>query len=163
MVDAQMPHISIQFQQMQIHSWTVQSGQCHEQVSSKLYNRHFHLMDLGSGDSVRCWESPPVSNLTQSIGNINEIVLTAHLHYHLFFFQEKTEAQEKGGLSKTTFSKIGHRNPLVKNLLFTLNSEVILPWFRNCFITDMRGAREKQSDAKISAVTAAWIGHSFSC
>ena len=52
MVDTQVPHISIQFQQMQIHLQMGQSGQCHEQVTSKLYNRHFHIMDPGSGDSV---------------------------------------------------------------------------------------------------------------
>lgn len=161
-----MPHIYIQFQQMQIHSQTVQSGQCHEQVSSKLYNRHFHLMDLGSGDSVRCWESPPVSNLTQSIGNINEIMLTAHLHYNLFFFRRKLRHEKKEAWARQHLAKLGVEihvwRILVKNLLFTLNSEIILPWFRNCFITDMRGVREKQSNAKISAVTVAWIGHSFS-
>lgn len=162
-----MPHISIQFQQMQIHSQTVQSGQCHEQVSSKLYNRHFHLMDLGSGDSVRCWESPPVSNLTQSIGNINEIMLTAHLLYNLFFFRRKLRREKKEAWARQYLAKLGVEihvwRILMKNLLFTLNSEIFLPWFRNCFITDMQGVRETQSNAKISAVTAAWIGHSFSC
>lgn len=163
-----MPHRAIQFQKMQTHSQAVQTGNCHEQATSKLYNRHLHLRNPRAGDSVvRGAENPLVSSLSQSTGNINEIMLRTHLHYYVlfffFFFQEKTEAREAEDLSKTAFSKIGCGYLLVKIILFTLNSEITLPWCRNCFLTDTWGMREKQCNAEISAVAAAWIGHSFSC
>lgn len=55
----------------------------------------------------RCWESPLVSSLFQSTGNINEIMLRAHLHYYLFFFRKKLRHKEQKTWIRQHLAKLG--------------------------------------------------------
>lgn len=144
-----MPHRAIQFQKMQTHSQAVQTGNCHEQATSKLYNRHLHLRNPRAGDSVvrgaerTLWSPVCPKALEILMRSCSEHICIIMSFFFFFSFRRKLRHKKQKTWARQHLAKLGvdiylwrsYCLPLILRSPFhdagTVSSQIRGGWERN--------------------------------